>query len=94
MLWACISHPDVDVAFASSDAVGSLLQTLKRQLLAEKQAGGVSDGRGGGGGDGGGAGVSGVGGEVGMPLALEAGRRFRAMDHLPQLLSTLYQRMK
>lgn len=86
MLWACVSHPDVDVAFASSDAVGALLQTLKRQLLAEKQAGG---GMGGGGGR-----VNGAGVMAAVPLALEAGRRFRAMDHLPQLLSTLYQRMK
>ena len=77
MLWACVSHSDVDVAFACSDAVGSLLQTLRRQLQAERK--GAS------GGGGGGA----AGAEVGG-----GGRLFRAMDHLPQLLATLYQRMK
>lgn len=73
MLFACVSHPDVDVAFASLDAVGALLQTSKRQLQAEKRREGGS-----------------AGGETGR----ETGGRFRAMDHLPQLLATLYQRMK
>lgn len=76
MLWACMSHSDVDVAFACSDAVGSLLQTLRRQLQAEKKRGGS-------------LGAAGAGAEV-----LGGGRLFRAMDHLPQLLATLYQRMK
>lgn len=78
MLWACVSHPDVDVAFASSGAVGSLLQTLKLQLQAEKKSGG-----------GGGAGRGGA-----VALSPESGRPFWAMDHLPQLLATLFQRMK
>lgn len=73
MLWACVSHSDVDVAFACSDAVGSLLQTLRRQLQAEKK--------------GAGGGLGAAGAEVG-------GRLFRAMDHLPQLLATLFQRMR
>lgn len=87
MLWACVSHSDVDVAFACSDAVGSLLQTLRRQLQAEKKGGG--DGSGGGGGSLGSAG--GVNQTAGAEVG---GRLFRAMDHLPQLLATLYQRMK
>lgn len=84
MLWACVSHPDVDVAFTCSDAIGALLQTLKRQLQAEKKSGG---GGGGGGSGGGGVAHGAGGGQLG-------GRRFRAMDHLPHLLATLYQRMK
>lgn len=86
MLWACVSHSDVDVAFACSDAVASLLQTLRRQLQAEKKSGGCGGGVGGGLGTAG-AGSQSAGAEVG-------GRFFRAMDHLPQLLTTLYQRMK
>lgn len=73
MLWACLAHPDVDVALASSDAVGAFLQSLKRQLQAAK--GGRKCGA----------------GEKGTAAA---DRRFRAMEHLPQLLATLYQRMK
>lgn len=78
MLWACVSHSDVDVAFACSDAAGSLLQTLRRQLQAEKKKNGD--------------------GAVVVPTTAAGvevgGRLFRAMDHLPQLLATLYQRMK
>lgn len=94
MLWACVSHPDVDVAFASSDAIGALLHTLKRQLQAEKDGGR----EGGGGGvaavGGAGAAANGQGGGAGATLVPEGSRIFRAMDHLPQLLATLYQRMK
>lgn len=82
MLWACLAHPDVDVAVASSDAVSALLQTLRRQLQDVK------------GGTGAAAGENGSAGTVpGAGILPEAGR-FRAMDHLPQLLTTLYQRMK
>lgn len=82
MLWACLAHPDVDVAVASSDAVSALLQTLRRQLQDIK------------GGTGAATGESGSAGTVpGAGILAEAGR-FRAMDHLPQLLTTLYQRMK
>lgn len=73
MLWACLAHEDVDVALASSDSISALLQTLRRQLQAEKEAGESAGGK-----------KSAMG---------EAGT-FRAMDHLPQLLATLYQRMK
>lgn len=85
MLWGCLAHPDVDVSLASSDAVGSLLQTLKRQLQAGKDGGVCCVG----GKDGGAGGVL----ANGTSLVPEVGR-FRAMDHLPQLLATLYQRMK
>lgn len=83
MLWACVSHSDVDVAFACSDAIGCLLQTLRRQSQAHKKSCG-----------GGGGGVAGAVMNGGPGGGGEVGRLFRAMDHLPQLLATLYQRMK
>lgn len=86
MLWACLSHPEVDVSSAALEAVGAVLNTLKRQLQAERK------GKGKGGLVGVCVGSGGVKAQAGV--LVDSVKRFRAMDHLPQLLETLYRRMK
>lgn len=84
MLWACLSHPDVDVSSAALEAVGAVLNTLKKQLQAQRKGKGGLVGVG--------VGSGGVKAQAG--IVMDSGKRFRAMDHLPQLLETLYRRMK